>query len=229
MGFISKKDQIIDIKLTSYGRELLIKGILNFKYFVASDLEVQYMSSSDDLIVESLPVFEPITSNVDIHQNHLTTNDEDYYLPKIEFIPNKILNDSIYISRTTHESTISDPILYKIRSSGSIFSVYDEYDRISSLKNRGKITDESCTIDVTREYSPESHQYLIEIYLSQSDSYKKLLVSSSSFGISDDDVQSPHLSSEIRKAETFYELIRVGDKKKFSITPISGTVASRTI
>ena len=43
MGFIDKNDPtVINIKLTSKGRELLSQGKLNYKYFVVGDSEIDY-------------------------------------------------------------------------------------------------------------------------------------------------------------------------------------------
>ena len=47
MAFIDKKDPVVlNIKLTSKGRELLSEGNLNFKYFAIGDSEIDYAFNS---------------------------------------------------------------------------------------------------------------------------------------------------------------------------------------
>lgn len=51
MAFIEKKDPIVlNIKLTSKGRELLAKGMLNFKYYAIGDSEMDYEFNSNVLV-----------------------------------------------------------------------------------------------------------------------------------------------------------------------------------
>lgn len=63
MGFISNKERIFDIVLTQYGSELFSKGILIPKFFTVFDSEVCYASGSQDLIIESTPVFEAFSDS----------------------------------------------------------------------------------------------------------------------------------------------------------------------
>lgn len=54
MAFIEKKDPVvINIKLTSRGRELLSQGKLNFQYFAVGDSEIDYNFISEAQLVDS--------------------------------------------------------------------------------------------------------------------------------------------------------------------------------
>jgi len=54
MAFIEKKDPVvINIKLTSKGRELLSQGNLNFRYFAIGDSEIDYNFISEAQVVDS--------------------------------------------------------------------------------------------------------------------------------------------------------------------------------
>lgn len=54
MAFIEKKDPVvINIKLTSKGRELLSEGNLNFQYFAIGDSEIDYNFISEAQVVDS--------------------------------------------------------------------------------------------------------------------------------------------------------------------------------
>ncbi len=70
MSFIEKKDPVvINIKLTSKGRELLSQGKLNFQYFAIGDSEIDYNFISEAQIVDSnftafnLSVLRPADKN----------------------------------------------------------------------------------------------------------------------------------------------------------------------
>lgn len=45
MGFLDQKERILDIVLTDYGKELLAKNQLNFKYYAFSDEGINYSGS----------------------------------------------------------------------------------------------------------------------------------------------------------------------------------------
>ena len=48
MAFIDKKDPVVlNIKLTSKGRELLSQGKLKFKYYVIGDSEIDYAFNAE--------------------------------------------------------------------------------------------------------------------------------------------------------------------------------------
>ena len=54
MGFLDQKERILDIVLTDYGKELLSKNQLNFKYYAFSDEGINYSGSlSSSLAVSS--------------------------------------------------------------------------------------------------------------------------------------------------------------------------------
>ena len=59
MAFIDKKDPVVlNIKLTSYGRELLAEGNLNVKYFAIGDSETDYTFN------DSISGYTPSNSNI---------------------------------------------------------------------------------------------------------------------------------------------------------------------
>ena len=63
MAFIDKKDPIVlNIKLTSKGRELLSQGTLNFKYYAIGDSEIDYRFSVE--VQNSDPEFTAFNSNI---------------------------------------------------------------------------------------------------------------------------------------------------------------------
>lgn len=73
MAFIEKKDPIVlNIKLTSKGRELLSKGELDFKYFAIGDSEVDYEFNADVKIVDeeytafNSTILRPVDKNPNI-------------------------------------------------------------------------------------------------------------------------------------------------------------------
>ena len=85
MAFINKEDSVVlNIKLTSKGRELLSKGELDFKYYVIGDSEIDY------------------SFNADIHNidSEYTTFDSKILRPAdtnpniISFIPKNVSGDS---------------------------------------------------------------------------------------------------------------------------------------
>jgi len=68
MAFIDKKDPVVlNIKLTSKGRELLSKGNLKFKYFAIGDSEVDYNFNAETLHNESESfILRPLDNNPNI-------------------------------------------------------------------------------------------------------------------------------------------------------------------
>lgn len=62
-AFIDKKDPVVlNIKLTSLGRELLSKGILNFSYYTIGDSEIDYNFNTN--VIASNPSYSPSFSNI---------------------------------------------------------------------------------------------------------------------------------------------------------------------
>jgi len=85
MSFISKNDPVvINIKLTSYGRNLLSQGLLNFSYYALGDSEIDYKFNADAHVDSSgytafnANILRPIDKNPNI----------------ISFIPRNLSGDS---------------------------------------------------------------------------------------------------------------------------------------
>lgn len=63
MAFIEKKDPVVlNIKLTTKGRQMLSQGKLDFKYFAIGDSEIDYNLISDIKTVE--PLYTPFNSSI---------------------------------------------------------------------------------------------------------------------------------------------------------------------
>jgi hypothetical protein len=63
MAFIDKKDPVVlNIKLTSKGRELLSKGILNFSYYTVGDSEIDYNFNTS--VIADNSSYSPSFSNI---------------------------------------------------------------------------------------------------------------------------------------------------------------------
>lgn len=61
-GFLDKKKRLIDYKLTDYGRQMLSKGSINFKYYTFSDSSIFYNRDFDEEkinISDSLKYYMP--------------------------------------------------------------------------------------------------------------------------------------------------------------------------
>lgn len=110
MAFIDKKDPVVlNIKLTSKGRELLSEGNLNFKYFAIGDSEIDYAFNS-------FADFNPFYSNI------LRPADKNPSL--LSFIPRNLSGDPYnVISTVTSIPTIiqntAQPLGFFIITSGS--------------------------------------------------------------------------------------------------------------
>jgi hypothetical protein len=64
MAFIEKKDPVVlNIKLTSKGREVLSQGKLDFKYFAIGDSEIDY-AFINEINEKITPAFSPFDSNI---------------------------------------------------------------------------------------------------------------------------------------------------------------------
>lgn len=84
MAFIDKKEPIVlNIKLTSKGRELLAQGKLNFKYFAVGDSEIDYIFNSE--VELNTPEYTAFNSSV------LRPVDKNPSI--ISFIPRNSLGD----------------------------------------------------------------------------------------------------------------------------------------
>ena len=73
MAFIDKNDPIVlNIKLTSKGRELLSQGKLNFKYYAIGDSEIEYAFNTEiqkleiDYTAFNSNILRPIDKNPNI-------------------------------------------------------------------------------------------------------------------------------------------------------------------
>jgi len=231
VGFIDKKERIIDANLTFYGRELLSKGILSFKYFELLDTEAVYSSSSFDFDIESGPVLESIDNKKD--SKPLFTN--NFFSTNYPLITPS-LSGSFTIMRQTDASFDSDPVLTMlvptlttIYSSASAIS-----SRVSALSARSAIVDKSQSISFNRVFNDNEAIYEISVFVSESHeftitdfypsgagrgmyfftttssiAYSPILASGSSFGISDDNMSVYSQSSEKEYANTFFEIIKV--------------------
>src|ERR1700690_3235323 len=84
MAFIDKKDPVVlNIKLTSKGRELLSEGNINFNYYAIGDSEVDYVFNSEVKIFN--PDFSPFLSRI------LSPADKNPSL--LSFIPRNLSGD----------------------------------------------------------------------------------------------------------------------------------------
>lgn len=91
MAFIEKKDPLVlNIKLTSKGRELLSRGSLNFKYFAIGDSEIDYDFNKTAGIVglsaTSLNILRPVDKNPSI-LSYITKDFSGDTLNKIDNVP----------------------------------------------------------------------------------------------------------------------------------------------
>lgn len=204
MGFINKKQNIVDITLTNYGRELLSKGIISFDYFKLIDDDALYLSSSNDSAVECLPVLEPLSDDIDIYQNQIF--DGEIFVSKYPNI--SIVNNitSCSIKRTTNDVFDSDSILSLAVSNNNFESTVS---RVEALKGRSAIIDFSSSIQFNRTWSNKTPMYLIELEISSSDQKTKLLSSGSSFYICDDNNELINKSSEINESDVIYEIVKI--------------------
>ena len=100
MAFIDKKDQLVlNVMLTSNGREQLSAGNLEFKYFTIGDSEIDY-SFIREINSEIDPDFNPFDSSI------LRPKDKNPDI--ISYIPRNISGD------TYNEISTTSPILYNV-------------------------------------------------------------------------------------------------------------------
>lgn len=102
MAFIDKQDPVVlNIKLTSKGRELLSEGKLAFKYFAIGDSEIDYNFVNEVNLIDpniNLPFNSLILRPVDKNPNLLSfitrNNDTEYYnlIPSVPSTPTIIQN-----------------------------------------------------------------------------------------------------------------------------------------
>jgi hypothetical protein len=203
MGFINKKQNIIDLALTSYGRELLSKGIISFDYFKLIDNDSLYLSSSNDFSIESLPVLEAI-SDADVYENQIF--DGEIFISNYANV--SIVNNisSCSIKRSTDDTFDTDSILSLAIGSDNLESTVS---RIESLKNRRAVVDFSSSISFNRSWTNKDPLYLIQLEISSSDQKTKLFSSGSSFYLSEDNNSLMSQSSEINEANTLYEIVKI--------------------
>jgi hypothetical protein len=125
MAFIDKKDPVVlNIKLTSKGRELLSEGNLNFKYFAIGDSEMDYALNSE-INAQLLPIgqtFDPFNSHI------LRPFDKNPSL--LSFIPRNLSGDPYnLISNVPSTPTIiqntAQPLGFFIINSGATTFITD--------------------------------------------------------------------------------------------------------
>ena len=108
MAFIDKKDPVVlNIKLTSKGREMLSQGKLEFKYFAVGDSEIDY-GFINDINNKITPDFNPFNSNilrpVDVNPNiisFITQSSSGGTGSSFNIIPNVPLS-SYVVTNTAH-------------------------------------------------------------------------------------------------------------------------------
>jgi hypothetical protein len=208
MSFINKKQNVVDISLTFYGRSLLAKGIISFDFFKTTDNDVIYSSSSNDYSIEALPILESLSDDVDVHMNQLFSN--NMFSSKYSRISLQSTS-SVEIKRQTDESFETDPVLLFALSPPEdlIKSPIPVSSRVEALKRRGAVSDTSSSIYFNRSNDDNNPKYLVFVEISSSIISQKLLSSGSSFGISDDNNQLLNKSNEINEADTFFELVKI--------------------
>lgn len=205
MGFIDKKQNVIDIVLTSYGKELLSKGILTFDYFKLIDENFLYSSSFDDYYQESLPIFESL-SDVDVYKNNVLLDGETFVTnyPIVNVVNNLTASS---IKRTTGNDFDSDSILSMVISNNNLSGTIS---RIESMKNRGVISDSSSSISFNKIYTNKKSKFLIQVEISSSSEQNiNLLSSGSSFYVCDDNSQILNKSSEYNESDNIYEIVKI--------------------
>ena len=63
MAFIDKKDPVVlNIRLTSKGREQLSKGLLNFSYYAIGDSEIDYEFNKNAALDD--PTYDPFNNSI---------------------------------------------------------------------------------------------------------------------------------------------------------------------
>lgn len=92
MSYIIKKnDPLINLKLTDIGRQNLSNGLLNFKYFLLGDSEMNYRAEN----YGNLNVLRPVDANANIQYPVYKTNDGEYsQIDGIHSIPTVIHNSA---------------------------------------------------------------------------------------------------------------------------------------
>ena len=219
MGFLDAKTSIIHITLTSKGRELLSKGILQPRFFTLFDSEVCYNSSSFDFSIEELPVFEAM-SDVSLFERPIYTGDM--------FDPHhvKITSDvtgSMSIIRSTDEAFETDSVIsryvmaYTMMGAASVSTgsaasavVVSVVPRVEALRERGNIVDQPRNVSFNRSFTKDKANYLVSVALSSSTgNHLQLFASGSSFGTSDDNNEIVNQSSEYNTANSYYEIVKI--------------------
>ena len=128
MAFIEKKDPILlNIKLTSKGRNLLSQGNLNFKYFGIGDSEIDYnninLNNANPQILRATDknpdivsfIVDGNTNNTNVYNSIVTRSSKEYLItnttPEIGFFSgNTILTDSKHVKQPNIEINIDDAI-----------------------------------------------------------------------------------------------------------------------
>ncbi|MFA5154648.1 MAG: hypothetical protein WC554_19035 [Clostridia bacterium] len=162
------------------------------------------MSSSYDSSVESLPVFEPLSDDVDVYQNQIF--DGEIFISNYQNITVVNNIESCSIKRTTNDIFDSDSILSLAVSNNNFESIMS---RVEALKVRNAIIDFSSSIQFSRTWSNKTPIYLVELEISSSSQKTKLLSSGSSFYICDDNNELINRSSEINESNTIYEIVKI--------------------
>ena len=136
MAFIEKKDPVVlNIKLTSKGRELLSTGKLNFKYFAIGDSEIDYdFVSAVNAIDNSYTAFNssimrPMDNNPSI----------------ISFIPQNLLGDSYNVISSI--PTTWYPVTNTVEPIGFFTNTYD--NTFTFIKDTNHVKQPDVMIDMS--------------------------------------------------------------------------------
>ena len=114
MAFIEKKDPVVlNIKLTSKGREMLSQGKLSFKYYAVGDSEIDYAFNNEVMNIPNQTGHFPFDSNI------LRPVDNNPRI--ISFIPKTLSGDSY--------NTLSSPYSY--------YQVRNQINSIGFFNNSG--------------------------------------------------------------------------------------------
>jgi len=89
MAFINKKEEVLQIKLTQFGKTLLSKGKFQPKYYAFFDDDVIYDASSVGIIEEQNNIEDRIKAGIRLDLQHVVTGVETEYLKETKRIEKK--------------------------------------------------------------------------------------------------------------------------------------------
>ncbi len=150
MAFIDKLDpQVLDIKLTSKGRELLSQGKLNIKYFGLGDSEIDYKFLSNTGLSTSgntLSILKPVDNNPNllsfINKNGVSDN-----LYEISAIDSTFINPYNTQEEIGFFNINGGTIEYKTNLEHSQIKYHDKYSFFKDFKNNSIITIQGFTTE----------------------------------------------------------------------------------